>query len=143
MSKHYNKNYFDWQKRVGEFGGKANLFKFQNYIKPNDTVLDFGCGGGYLLEKVNCKKKIGVEINKVAIKQAQEKFTVYSNLNKVQNNSIDVIISNHVLEHLENPLKTLKELRKKLRKGGIIVFVFPQESDIEYHKHDPNQHLFT
>lgn len=42
----YDKKYFDWQKTIGEFGGKANLFKFEDNIKNTDTVLDFGCGGG-------------------------------------------------------------------------------------------------
>lgn len=43
---YYGEKYFEWQKAVGEFGGRANLFKFEKYIKENDNVLDFGCGGG-------------------------------------------------------------------------------------------------
>ena len=43
---HYNAEYFEWQRRVGEFGGKANLFKFEEYIEDNSDILDFGCGGG-------------------------------------------------------------------------------------------------
>ena len=39
---------------------------------PDKKVLDFGCGGGYLLDKINCKKKFGVEINNIAIKEAEK-----------------------------------------------------------------------
>lgn len=48
---HYNAEYFEWQRRVGEFGGKANLFKFEEYIEDNSDILDFGCGGGVFAEK--------------------------------------------------------------------------------------------
>lgn len=30
---YYNEDYFnDYQKKIGEFGGKANLFKFKEHI---------------------------------------------------------------------------------------------------------------
>src|SRR5258706_5168660 len=64
---HYGEHYFnDFQREVGEFGGKANKFMFENHISPSDTVLDFGCGGGFLLNNLNCNKKIGVDLNPVA-----------------------------------------------------------------------------
>lgn len=43
---HYNAEYFEWQRRVGEFGGKANLFKFEEYIEEGNNILDFGCVWG-------------------------------------------------------------------------------------------------
>lgn len=46
---HYNEDYFNWQKNIGLFGGWANSTKFEQYITKEDDVLDFGCGGGYLL----------------------------------------------------------------------------------------------
>ena len=32
-SKHYNKKYFDWQKKLTQFGGKAHMFQFKRYVK--------------------------------------------------------------------------------------------------------------
>ena len=49
-SDHYDANYLDWQKSIGEFGGKANAFKFKKSIKESSTVIDFGCSGGFLLK---------------------------------------------------------------------------------------------
>ena len=61
MEDYYNEKYFnDYQKKIGEFGGIANTFKFKKYIKASDSILDFGCGGGFLLknlEKQNQKIK--------------------------------------------------------------------------------------
>jgi len=48
------------------------------------------------------------------------------------------------LEHTENPLGELKELRKKLKDGGKIVFHVPNETgEREYQKSEINNHLYT
>ena len=54
---HYNKFYFNWQSEVGLFGAIANQIKFKTFIKSNQKVLDFGCGGGYMLSTFKNIKK--------------------------------------------------------------------------------------
>lgn len=107
VSKYYDTNYFDWQKSIGEFGGWANQTKFLEYLKNDDIVLYFGCGGGFLLDGLNVKKKIGIEINPDAIKSAISKnIEVYNDVNKVPDNYVDKIISNNALEHTLRPLES-------------------------------------
>ena len=56
----------------------------------------------------------------------------------------DIIISTSVLEHVENPLGVLRELRNKLKDNGRIVFHVPNEScDTEYIRSDAHNHLYT
>ena len=69
---HYNEDYFDYQKHVGTFGGKVNLFKFKKHVKKDSKVIDFGSGGGYFLSNFDCKEKIGIEINPSAVKIAKD-----------------------------------------------------------------------
>jgi len=38
---HYNKEYFDWQKSVGQFGGQANKIKFNELISKNQKGFGF------------------------------------------------------------------------------------------------------
>ena len=45
-TKHYDENYFTWQKKIGLFGAKANKIKFERYVIKGQRVLDFGCGSG-------------------------------------------------------------------------------------------------
>ncbi len=71
-SKHYDSKYFKWQSSIGEFGGWANMSKFTEYINRDDVVLDFGCGGGYLLNNLSCKEKHGIEINESAAEIAKK-----------------------------------------------------------------------
>jgi SAM-dependent methyltransferase len=142
---HYNEAYFNYQAPIGEFGGWANLTKFSDYISDTDTVLDFGCGGGYLLKNITAAKKLGVEINPDAIKQAVlNGVKVYSSAKDIDNNSVDVIISNHALEHMTRPFDDLIELHRILKMGGSIIFVIPCETvQIIYEPNDINKHLYS
>lgn len=140
---HYDNKYFDWQKDMGEFGGIVDLFKFNKYITRDMCVIDFGCGGGYLLHNISCNKKIGVEINDVA-RQNLDKFGIksFKFADEVDNNWADCIISNHALEHVPDPLNQLLILYEKLKTGGKIVFVVPFDS-YKFKSGDINFHLYS
>lgn len=144
-SKHYDEKYFDWQSSIGEFGGWANQTKFMQYINDSSDVLDFGCGGGYLLHGLQCHKKVGVEINPSAAEIAKSKgIEVFDNLGSVPDDYVDTIISNNALEHTLLPLEELKVLYRKLKKGGKIIFVVPCESiSYQYKPNDINYHLYS
>lgn len=147
IENHYQDDYFNnFQKRLGEFGGIANKFLFEDHIQQNDTVLDFGCGGGFLLKNLDCKQKIGVEINPVAREfcNKENKVTCYESLDAVQDNSVDVIISSHCLEHVTSPFDIIQQLNKKLKVGGRIVIVVPLESHkYKWVPNDINNHLYS
>jgi SAM-dependent methyltransferase len=144
---HYNSFYFnDFQKKIGKLGGEANKFKFEKHIRETDTVLDFGSGGGFLLNNLTCKKKIGVEINDTARDYCKKTLNIecYKNLDEIKNNSIDIVISNHCLEHCSNPDYLLSELFKKLKRPGKIIISVPLDSrKFKYEKNDINFHLYS
>ncbi|MDP3402814.1 MAG: methyltransferase domain-containing protein, partial [bacterium] len=147
-SAHYNKEYFDWQRIVGESGGKINLSKFEQYISLEDTVLDFGCGGGYLLKELSCAKKIGVDVSEHARATCKENGIdeVYASLDEVPDGSVDKVITNHALEHAERPLDVLRELHRVLVPGGMIVVALPIDdyrSAPHYDPNDTSNHLYT
>jgi len=119
-SKHYDKKYFSWQSSIGEFGGWADLTKFKGWIQPNFKIIDFGCGGGYLLKNIICREKIGVEINETASRQAEQLgIKVYETTNEIEDNWADLIISTNVLEHCCSPLGELKDLYLKLKPAAV------------------------
>ena len=143
--KHYDKGYFDWQSSVGEFGGWANQTKFAEFISGNHEVLDFGCGGGFLLRGLKCAQKVGVEVNRSAADVARDNgIEVFGSAAEVPDDYVDVIISNNALEHTLHPLQELKTLQRKLRSGGRIIFVVPCESiGYRYRPNDVNHHLYS
>lgn len=120
---------------------------FISYVRPSDTVIDFGCGTGGILEAIPCAKRIGVEINEPSVQAAREKgIEVFTELSEVPEQSADVVITHHALEHVPNPLEILEELRGKLKPGGRIVVVVPWENPRKrrsrtWHEED-GKHLF-
>ncbi len=144
----YGSDYYNWQKKIGAIGGYLNKFKFENEVKDTDVLMDFGCGGGFLLNQFNNKRKLGFEINRKAWEDITSKgIEAYDNFDNIQDDSIDTIISNHAMEHVPLPLNSLKSLYAKLKKGGTIVIVIPceqpNESSFKYKPGDINQHLHT
>jgi SAM-dependent methyltransferase len=142
---HYDSSYFDWQQQVGIFGGIANLIKFQDYIRPIDMVVDFGAGGGFLLSQVRCAEKIGVEINAAARSSAEGRgLKMLPELENVPDDYADVIISNHALEHTDYPLSHLRLALKKLKPGGLAVFVVPcEQAAYRWAPNDINFHIYS
>jgi SAM-dependent methyltransferase len=151
----YDKQYWEWQSTGIELGGKIqSQVLFQQYIKPTDTVLDFGCGSGTTLKNIVCKEKNGFEINPYAIKFniEQNKIITYSNLNDLSNNYYDIIISNHALEHTPTPYEDLLKLKDKLKVGGkFVIYVPSMEDELTklnkqnnmYDHNDRDNHLFN
>jgi SAM-dependent methyltransferase len=148
-SKHYDAKYFKWQESIGEFGGWASYYMFKTSIKPEDTVIDFGCGGGFLLNNLDCREKIGIEPNSTVVDALRRKnirhfFNSTEALHELGEGIADVIISNHALEHTLNPLQEIKNLLPLLKRGGIFHILVPCEAiSTKYRVTDINHHLFT
>jgi len=143
---YYNSNYFEYQTFDGiDFIGYALHFKFKDYIQHDNVVLDFGCGGGYLFKFLKCKKKAGIEINPIAAVAAKNNgVEIFQSVDDVPEEYADVVISNHALEHTENPMKELQGLHNILRTGGKAIIIVPCESiRWKYRKNDLDRHLFT
>jgi SAM-dependent methyltransferase len=145
ISAHYDRTYFEWQSSIGEFGGWAGQTTFSRYVTPDDAVLDFGCGGGYLLSNLNVAKRVGVEVNPVAAQAARTRgIEIFEQTIDCPNDYVDVIISSNALEHTLRPLDELRALRSKLKIGGKCVFVVPCESiAYGYRPNDINHHLYS
>jgi SAM-dependent methyltransferase len=138
--------YIEYQRGYGALGGDLNLFKFEPHVRPDDTVVDFGCGIGALLERLDARTKVGVEVSEPARREARARgLRVVASTRELEAESADVVVSNHALEHTLAPLDELRELRRVLRSGGKLVLWLPLD-DWRSQRHsrpDPNHHLYT
>lgn len=146
---HYDASYFAWQRKHcgGPQSALMDRWKFESFLSPRDVLLDFGCGGGFLLQALSCGSKYGVEVNSAAREEAALNGHVYADIEDLPESiAFDAIISHHALEHVDNPLDILRKLRARLRQGGKVVFVVPTEEwhrQKRYRPDDINQHLYT
>lgn len=125
---------------------RASLFR--DLESETAALLDFGCGTGGVLERLRCRSRIGIEISPFAAEQARTKgVEVCSALQDVSDQSIDVAISFHALEHVDDPLGILKQIRRVLKPNGRVRVVVPCETPIltaqrSWHV-NPDRHLYT
>lgn len=109
------KEYFGWQGVDGSDEQRYNRFIWEPHIKPTDEVLDFGCGGGFLLQGLTAKRKVGVEVNPHALECARNLgIEGYANLADVPG-TFDKVITSHAVEHVPHPRQAFLELKEKLR----------------------------
>jgi SAM-dependent methyltransferase len=143
--KHYDSEYFNYQFSGGRIAARVNSRFFRPFVGPEDVVLDFGCGGGFLLEELDVARRIGVDINEHALKVARSKGIVtYNTLSEVKESDVDVVISSHALEHVENPYEVFQSLYMKLKRGGLLVVMVPcDKAHYPYKSKDRDFHLFS
>ena len=108
-------------------------------IKPDQHILDVGCGTGNYISRLApvVKKVTGIDHNEEMLKRARQKMENMNNVELVQgslleklpfdNNTFDLILINQVLHHLDtdlenypNTAKFLLEIFRVLRPSGII-----------------------
>ncbi|HVA96933.1 MAG TPA: class I SAM-dependent methyltransferase [Candidatus Acidoferrales bacterium] len=66
------------------------------------------------------------------------------NLYMFVDGTLDYVVARHNLEHYVDPVKTLKEWKRVLKKGGILGIVIPDEGALDTIKLDPtHKHAFT
>ncbi|MAS50904.1 MAG: hypothetical protein CL712_03135 [Chloroflexi bacterium] len=109
--------------------------QFEKYIRNNDAVLEYGCGIAPIttsLLKVGKKRNLDLTI--ADIRQLNFHYAKYNLSSLVKSfeivpNSVEdlpqkynVIIMITVMEHLPNPLETIRNITKFLEPGGILFF---------------------
>ncbi|MCA9248309.1 MAG: class I SAM-dependent methyltransferase [Planctomycetales bacterium] len=137
------------------FGRLIQLEYFRPYCHEDRDLLDFGCSDGLSLRTLPARTRIGIEVNPSAIDRGRQlakeqgvAVEFLSSLGEVADESIDLAISNHCLEHVPSPLDALREIHRVLRPGGRLVLVVPfddwrDKKNRSWRPDDPDHHLFT
>ena len=92
-----------------------------------ETALDYGCGTGEFVSYLDSKgiKAEGYEPTQSAFEKASNKnIKIYNSLSSITK-TYDVITMFHVLEHVDDYMETIKELKERLNPNGILVIAVP------------------
>jgi 2-polyprenyl-3-methyl-5-hydroxy-6-metoxy-1,4-benzoquinol methylase len=147
----YDATYWQYQKSLNVFAGliKGDFIK---YLIPSHVtrVLEFGCSGGNIIQRLPFEDLRCVEINDVSRRYLQTHFhsvKTYKRLRDVTE-CMDVIYTTSVIEHVDSPLETLREMNDHLCNNGILIVGVKNDGvdtnqKFNKHKADPNHHIYT
>jgi len=94
-----------------------------------DTVLDFGSGVGHFTKRLARRfRTIAFDLSPYARRATTERAPsarVVGDLGDVDDASVDLVCTLHVLEHIPDPAPTLAEFARILRPNGRLLFVVP------------------
>jgi len=129
----------DWRIQVGDDGDRNRilnsdpvLWEFAGDVSGL-TVLDAGCGTGYLSKKLRDRGALvtGIDFSGRMIELARAKhpdidFRVdsCSELRTIDDERFDMVIANYVLMDVPDLRETMKAFNRILRTGGVAVLVF-------------------
>lgn len=104
--------------------------------QKNCRILDAGCGEGQFLlrlSKLGYENLYGADVTEVAIQSAKERvkgahFSI-ADLAHVpyEDGFFDVVVCTEVIEHIPHYEETITELKRVLKKDGLLIITFPNE----------------
>ncbi len=128
MLSHYHTN-FDVENDNNSHAAMLRMVGF------NKRVLEAGCASGHVSEKLSAQgcSVVGIEIDASVVGPAQQwlervvvgNFDDASLWRELEGELFDAILFGDVLEHLKDPLATLRESLKFLSPSGIVVISVP------------------
>jgi len=116
----------------------ANILS--KYINKDIVLLEYGCGDATSIEFIKNKMKdykinfILADVHDNRICHKDKKFLkvdIHCSKLELENESIDIIFTSEVLEHVYNFTLTMKEFHRVLKKDGIIIISTPNFNHIK------------
>ncbi|MEX1014588.1 MAG: class I SAM-dependent methyltransferase [Candidatus Paceibacterota bacterium] len=96
----------------------------------NAHILDIGCGNGEICRYfMNANKVAGVDIEDKRRPGREFTFKLVDSAKLPFNNDeFDIVISNHTIEHIPEQGEHLDEIKRVLKRGGIVYLATPNKS---------------
>jgi len=142
------KDYYNFTDFDKEPGGLRRLTlitsTIQNFqketMRSNLRILDVGCGNGNISIPLASLgfEVTGVDVDSKSINKARMKNKFYNAQFVTQNiyqfntnNKFDIVICSEIIEHLSNPLLFLYNIRKFLKRNGLLICTIPNGYCVE------------
>lgn len=134
LKKYYDQDY--WQNSAGKIHGLLDMFyklRMHGIIKaikrmapPGGRILDWGAGDGSFLRLLEEEGFKGAGIDIYSAESPNRKLINSSIQNApFQDESFDAITCFHVLEHIDEPVPSLKKAMQLLKPSGILILEVP------------------
>lgn len=119
--------------------------KIQPFLKPTDTIFEFGAGFGWNLFALQCARKVAYDISDLP-RDAATGIEWITEPGTLPEDFAEVVICHHALEHVLNPPDALESMRLVLKPSGRLLLFVPFEKERRYRQFnpaEPNHHLYS
>ncbi len=118
----------------------------EKVITQFDSAIDIGCNRGLyskLISEFGFKRVEGIDIDEPLVKMAKDNFESTEEGHRIRFNVVnaeeldttekyDFILCTEVIEHTQNQTKTIENLNKILKKGGVAIITLPNVMSFPY-----------
>ncbi len=117
-----DEKYFDWHPKPPFWKDYVDL------LNPEESLLDIGCGEGWFADYID--DYVGIDSSNDVVTRAESlgRNVIHGFAEDrlpFDDNSFDAVLLKDVLEHLQYPAETAKEVARVLRPGGKVVAFAP------------------
>jgi len=100
---------------------------------PGASVLDFGCGGGRFLDACKARfgvRTVGMDFNSSLFERLRQRGheafeASAAGWAQISDASFDLVVMNHVLEHVYHPRAVLAEVHRVMKSDGVLDIAVP------------------
>ena len=124
----YRRKHPEWRPATEVFAGLV-----RDNLQPDSRLLDVGCGRGGLLEQLHhpLSQSAGIDPDFVSLAEHRleelPRAVAISDHLPFMNCAFDLVTASWVLEHLPDPLRTIRAIGRVLRPGGAFIFITPNK----------------
>jgi 2-polyprenyl-3-methyl-5-hydroxy-6-metoxy-1,4-benzoquinol methylase len=139
-----NDSYSMPEVRIEKAVEKINIMNKVIRIDRNTTIIDLGCGGGYISKYIydnNQCNIVGVDFSSEAIEVAKKNcaglpisfFCSSADKTELLDNIADVVVCFGVLEHIEDINSTINEILRILKNNGLLFITSSNKKSFMYY----------
>ena len=125
-----------------EFGWSHHTYPFEVHLidktfwplvdrclRPGDVAVDLGCGPGTIVSQLDARgaRAIGVDLKDSGFGRRPDLTLIKADARDLplESESVDLVTSRWMFEHLEDPSTVVREIRRVLKPGGHALIVAP------------------
>jgi 2-polyprenyl-3-methyl-5-hydroxy-6-metoxy-1,4-benzoquinol methylase len=130
----FNKTYYLSNKQEGDRIALRLYYKLATKYIKEGRVLDYGCGTGHLIKRFHEGYEAWAYDLASYARESAHSIAPYvhicSDIQALKFNYFDLVLSVHVLEHLQNPKETIRLFHTLLKAQGVLLFIVPNTSGL-------------
>lgn len=141
----FSNRYMNWKRCYSIIKSLDQEIKKINLKGKTIKILDIGCGDGWVIYELKSEfdKKYqleftGIDISSLDIDFANQRKQYFHQQNcdfqimdaqalRFNDESFNIIISSEVIEHILEPVKVIRQVRRVLKKRGLFIITTPQK----------------